>query len=491
MEQHFLKESDKIIVCKNDNEILLMSHFRPGTNMVIRFMEGNENSFLLPEDIPFEMWHQGRIWAQSWDNNAPFFTGLHGIIGANHGSPYAFRVDTLRHWFFDRDIGSVFTDDAGNRFVLTSVESLERIILHSDIPHSNERFAEKICGNLHGPHGEVISGTITETLIPPERGAQLAPHYRYNSVQFLVDGRPLPDGEVVQCRKAELHWDIDLILVDSWLEKLKNSPGKYISPVSPELPGAINCRFTTVFRPHCSRTVECELTFLQDFPESVHFGMMQFFTEIKFALRERLMPGMKKITVDGMEIDLGTGFRFPEDFRTYRYFTKEDVIDPHRLPDRSIDFFGNQQREIGVVLGYSLTRGITARGNESQRAERILLLPKTRKNYPFALERDEVRRGEKFLISGYQHYFSPDPSGVSCYHLEQNDGYFIYIDFVRECETFSVVLPAETAGRQFIFLEHDPSVFLNLSDGRIPEDGVLVFSASGRGSMVLQIPFED
>ena len=315
----------------------------------------------------------------------------------------------------------------------------------------------------------------------------MAPHYRYNSVKLSADGQILTDGQIVQCNKAELHWDIDLILVDEWLKKLKTSPGRYISPVDPSLPGAINCQFTTTFRPQCSRTIECNLTFLQDIPEHIHFGMMQFFTEIKFATRERLMPGVKPITINGIEIDLAAGFPFPENFPVHHHLTKADALDPARLPDRSIDFFGNHSREIGVVLGYSLTRGITARGCESERSDKLLLLPKTKKNYPYALEKESVRKGEKFLISGYQHYFVPDPSGVSCYHLEQNDGYFVYVDFVKACNNFSITLPSRTAGKKFILLENNTTVSLENANGKIPENATLNFSASGRGSMVIQI----
>ena len=491
MEQHFLTDPDQIIVCKNGHEIMVMSRFSSDLNMVTRFIEGNENAFLLPVVSPLEAWQNGRLWAQSWDNNAPFMTGLHNTIGANHGSPFAFAVKMLRHWLFEGDIGSVFTDDAGNKFVLTSIDSRSVLSLHSDVPEPGKPFADKICGDLHGPRGTIKPETVTRTMVDPERGKQLCPHYRYNAVEFYADGKLLADGIYSLCSKAELKYDIDLILVDDWLNKLKSSPGRYISPVSPELQGAINSKVTTTFRPRCSRTVDCDLTFLQDFNEHIRTGVLQFYTEVPFSTQERLIPGIKKFTLDGMEIDLGKGFLFPDNFNSSKFLTRSDCISQQRLVDRSIDFFGSGKREIGLVLGYSLTRGITARGNEAERSNLMLHLAKTKKNYPCAFEKDSVRAGEKFKICSYQHSFEPDDSGVSCYQLEMEDGYFLYLDFPEKCEKYTVALPSFTAGKTFTVLDQVNSILLNSSNNRIPECSTLEIAASDCGSLVLKISLND
>jgi hypothetical protein len=324
-------------------------------------------------------------------------------------------------------------------------------------------------------------------MVDPERGKQLCPHYRYNAVEFYADGKLLPDGIYSLCRKAELKYDIDLILADDWLNKLKSSPGRYISPVSPELQGTINCKVTTTFRPRCSRTVDCDLTFLQDFNEHIRTGLLQFYTEVPFSTQERLIPGIKKFTLDGMEIDLGKGFRFPENFNSSKFLTRSDCISQQRLLDRSIDFFGNGRREIGLVLGYSLTRGITARGREKERSNLMLHLAKTKKNYPCAFEKESVRAGEKFKICSYQHCFEPDTSGISCYQLEMKDGYFLYLDFPEKCGKYTVALPACTAGKTFTVLEQENTCLSNAPDNRIPETPVLHVCASNCGSLVLKI----
>ena len=96
-------------------------------------------------------------------------------------------------------------------------------------------------------------------------------------------------------------------------------------------------------------------------------------------------------------------------------------------------------------------------------------------------------QGEKFLICSYMHYFAPDSSGVSCYHLEQADGYFVYADFPGACENFPVLLPPETAGKSFTVLEHDADVALKDVSGTVPADGRIVFCASGCGGIVVKI----
>ena len=489
MEEHYLSDPEKIVIRKEGMQIFFLSRFSDGQNAAVRFIEGNENGYFLPADAPLEAIYQGRLFAQCWDNQGPAFMGKHGTVGANHGSPFAFHVHMLRHWLFESDIGKVFTDDAGERFVLISVDSLSDFLLHSDIPSGAGGFCPQITGNLHLEGRTLIPETVRRGQICPAPGGQLSPHRRYNSVKLLADGiRELADGETVECSSAELQLDVELILPDALLDYLKKHPGKYVSPVDPRLPGAVHCREIVTFRSRCARTVDSEITFLRDFPEPLRYGLLQFYNEVKFRHHERFLPGVKPVTVNGTEIRLADVFRFPEKFTGSHYYTKADCLDPDALPCRYIDFYGNgRPRELGVALGYSLTQGITARGNESRRGSIVGHLSPSTKIYPSAFERSGTKAGEKFRICAYQQFFRPDPSGCSCFRHWETDGCYVYADFFSAHENYEVKLPAELVGKTIEVMENDSGVSLCGGLVRVPENAGLFLRAAGKGGIVLRI----
>jgi|GEM_PF-3665838 len=489
MNEHRLSDPEKIVIRKEGMQIFVLSRYSAGRNVAMRFIEGNENCYFLSEDAPLEAIYSGTLFAQCWDNLGPAFTGKHGTIGANHGSPFVFRVRMLRHWLFESDLGRVLTDDAGERFVLVSVDSRSEFTLHSDLPDGDAPFCSKITGSLHLDGRTFLPESVRKGQLEPAPGGQLSPHRRYNRVKLLADGiRELADGETAECSFAELQWDVDLILPDALLNHLKTHPGKYVSPVDPCLQPAVHSREIVTFRPRCARTADCEFTFLQDFHESLRFGLLQFYNEVKFRHHERFVPGVKTITADGMEISLAEGYRFPEKFTGDHYYTKADCLDPNRLPCRYIDFYGDdRERELGVVLGYSVTQGLTARGNEAQRGNIVMHLPTSTKNYPSAFERFGAEAGEAFRIYAYQQFFRPDPAGVSCYRHQETDGFYVYADFFSAHANYEVELPAQLAGRSIEVMECSPGIAIRENLRCVPGNGILSLQAAGKGGIVLRI----
>ena len=489
MNEHRLTDPEKIVIRKEGMQIFVLSRYSAGRNAAMRFIEGNENCYFLPEDAPLEAIYAGKVFAQCWDNLGPFFTGKHRTIGANHGSPFAFRVRMLRHWLFESDIGRVFTDDAGERFVLVSVDSSSQFTLHSDLPDGDAPFCSKITGSLHLGGRTFLPESVRKGQLEPAPGRQLSPHRRYNRVRLLADGsRELKDGETAECSFAELHWDVDLILPDALLDHLKKHPGKYVSSADPCLQPAVRSREIVTFLPRCARTVDCEFTFLQDFPEPMRCGLVQFYNEVKYPRHERFVPGVKTVTADGMEISLAEGFRFPEKFTGDHYYTRADCLDPDRLPCRYIDFYGNElERELGVALGYSPTQGISARGNEAQRGNIMMHLCPSTKSYPSVFERPRIEAGEKYRIYAYQQYFLPDPAGVSCYRHQEADGFWVYADFFAAHAGFELELPVRLAGKNIEVMECSPGIAVSGNSQRIPENGILSLRSEGKGGIVLRI----
>ena len=154
-QEHFLESPERLVVRNTGRELRILSAFAPGKNILTRFLEGNQLCYFLPDDRPLEAFAEGELFHTGWDDLAPWVIGGYEMIGANHGSIFAFRVHLLRHWLFEEDIGRRFTDEAGNRFVLTAVESPSDLILHSEClkEAGKVRFHRAIRGALRGDDG--------------------------------------------------------------------------------------------------------------------------------------------------------------------------------------------------------------------------------------------------------------------------------------------------------------------------------------------------
>ena len=467
--KHFLTDRNKILIKRDhSNTVYFMSRYSDTENTVTRYIEGNELSYFLPADLPLEDWNsKGRLFAQSWDNHAPWIFEKHGILGANHGSFYTFKISMLRHWLFEADIGKSLTDDEGNRFILLSIENLTTFYIHSDIPTEKEEgFCDHVTGALHIDGKTIVPESVTRWMMNGVPGGQLSPHQRYNKTTLLADGKnEIKEGETIECSFAELSVDMDLIFPDELIRHLKSHPGKYIAPNASIFDGAIKCEMTTFFQPGSCRRIRNKVTFLKDIPEPFHYGMIQYYSEIPFSLHEKMAPGFRKITENGMETDLNTLWAFPYGKGYIKRLRKEDAADQERLPNIFIDLFGNEgRRELGVSLSYSSSCGITARGREKERGDILLYLYQTGKIYPYACEKESAKAGESFLLHAFHQYFPPAENGESIFHRQEEDAYYIYAVFPGKTASISLFLPENIQNKSFAVFEEGGGVSFERTD---------------------------
>ena len=409
----FLNTPDKFLLKKCGNEIATLCRFNENTNIFNRFIDGNNYSVFLPVDAPFEAWHTGKVFHEGWDDFSPFMTQKYGTVGANHGSPFAYSAVMTRHWYFDRDIGKVLTDDAGNRFILIQINGFSNFIVHSDTVPGQLPCFNQLQGSLYDNGQKLDTISITKVQLGHTRTDQLLPHYRFNNRTLTADGKPVPENCIIECSSAELHWDIDLCLADSLMEHIKNHPGKFHLPTAPELPPAAHLDFSIIFTPDNAYTMDCRGEFKQNIEGSVRFGLLQHYGTIGFPVHEKLIPGLKPF-----ELEYDSGM-IPVDFNTPTVikkgvppdtmtFFKSDCLDPENPPRRYVDLFGNgKQRQLGIALVYSAPRGITAQ-NSASRGDCVLRLPSSNKIYPYAFLKTNVTAGETFHISVLRKYFDPE-----------------------------------------------------------------------------------
>ena len=481
----------KFLLRKCGREIQTLCRFSREKNIFNRFLDGNNYSFFLPVDTDFENWQQGEVLHEGWDDIAPLMSNFYGTIGANHGSPFAYRVTMIRHWYTDSDIGKFLTDDAGNRFFIVQILNFSEFIIHGEAFPEQTPCFKNLQGSLYDNGRKLNTDTIRKTQLGHTRSDQLSPHYRFNQISLSADGKAVPENTVIECSRADLHWDVDLCLADALIEYLKFHPGEFISPTDARLRAAAHLEFDFRFQPENVYTIDCKFEFLQDFHAEHRFGMIQHYGTIGFDRHEKLVPGLKPF-----EFEYSTGEKASADFNrptvmngfinANRYFFKADCLDPEDPPRRYIDIFGKGDiRQFGIALGYSESCGITARAS-ADRGDLVFMLPVTNKIYPFAYSGYETKAGTTFTLSAYRQYFDPAASNAAAgYGHFERDGYWFYACFDKAADE-TLQLPAELAGKSFEITKICGNVNFPAS-GKIDAYGKVKISAGADSSFTLHV----
>lgn len=487
-----LTDPEKLLLRKCGQEIQTLTAFAPGKNVFNRFVQGNNMSLFLPSETPFEEWRTGKVFHEGWDDFAPWMSEGYSTVGANHGSPFTLKVTMLRHWFFEKDMGKILTDETGRRFVLIGILSSSVFLIHSVPDHSKTPFFTKeVKGGLFADGIKLDTESITPMQLPSLPGVQLLPHYRFNAIKLLADGREVPEDTVIECSSAELHWDMDLCLPDALLEYLEKNPGRFVSQVSPEIPGAIHLDMVFTFQARCAYTAVCDVTFMRDIDTLLKFGLLQHYGTCGFDRHEKLIPKLKPFelaycTPEPEMIDLNRPYLLRGKPCASKCFLKKECLDPNDPPRDYIDLFGNgNKRELGVAIGYSATRGITARQNP-ERGDFLLSLPVTGKIYPYAFYRQNVKAKESFHLSAYRQYVDLSASGATAAYGHFEEDGFIFRSFWHTSAAETFHFPKSLAGKNFEVIEMSGCITLPDS-GKIASDGSLTVSVHEKGTLVLRV----
>lgn len=491
--EQFPSSPERLVVRNTGREILILSAFAPGKNILTRFLEGNQLCYFLPAGRPPEAFAEGELFHSGWDDLAPWVAGGYEMIGANHGSIFAFRVHLLRHWLFEEDIGRRFTDEEGHGFVLVAVENPSDLILHSECikEGGKVRFHRAIRGALRGDDGRtVMPQTVQQIQLPNPPGSQLSIHHRYNRVRLTADGEELPAGACRSCAEAKLEWELDLCPPDALTDYLEAHPGRYTAPTAPELESLLHNRLTFTFAPHNVMRAEAEITFLRDLDQPVLYGLLQYWGEKHFRRQEKFVPKLKPFQFADFHhqpetVDLAGIYPVPETPWVCRTFCESDCAAPDDPPCRYYDFFGDgAKRELGVVLGYSVRKGVTRRGGGRHGIN--LILPLSGKIYPYALSLPGVKKGDSFTLAAYRQFFVPqsDMEGAMFGHWE--DGVYLFHADLAAPFAGVAELPQVLAGKEFTVLERYGDVTL-AAPPRVAPDGKIAFRAGARSGFVLAV----
>lgn len=489
---HKLTDPGKILLRKCGNEIQTLSSFSKTKNIFNRFVEGNNCSFFMDKDMPFEKWQDGELFHEGWDDFAPWMTAEYGTVGANHGSPFAYLVEfPQRHWFFETDIGKIFTDDAGNRFILVNISDGAAFVVHGEAFPGEKPMFKTLQGDLYDNGKKLNAVSIKKIQLPYRAHKQLARHCRYNKITLTADGKTVPENSVIECSSAVLCWDMDICLADSLLEYIKAHPGRDVYPFADGIVPAIHQDMKITFQPASAYTVEADIRFLRDFNGMHRWGMLQHYGTIGFAAREKFIPKLKPFeTVYGngetVKLDFNRPALMTGAVAVNNRFRRADCLDPDDPPLRYMELYGDGNvRQLGVVLGFSPVCGATAK-NSPDRGDYLLTLPVSNKVYPCVYASEYSPAGKTFYVSGYRQYFDPSASAAASFGHYEADGYWFYANYDRSAAE-ELELPKELAGAEFEIMEIEGDVTLPAS-GKADSNAALAVSVREHGVFALRFP---
>lgn len=501
-----------ITVFRDGDDFLVKSRFSDDKDIVIHINRiANEASYLVPTGSDILEYEKGLRLHKNTDEYPATFFGNYGYLSGNHGSSYGRLVTIPGHGMTDQEIGAELNDVDNNRYCIIRIEDHDNLFIHP-LNTGKPGKAKFVFFN-----GDRLFRNGTELKVTAAKMGQMYPLNRIYRLELLMDGtKPLPDKTVMQCDFLDQILVHDVVRPEAVVDYLLNHPGRKPVPEfqpkwmmqkmdnSPELqeyaklPALMQvenryryqARGCSVLYRKCSFLVN--LSSVQQLEQMFGWGGGAI---APAELEDFYIPKLKPLRIPKrgnaeqfLEADFSAVFRMPKEMDVRYTIQREASIDPEDLPDRFIRLSGKDRREYGIVLGYSLFSGCTAKDNRGKDREDIYLLYRGKKMYPYAYTLNDVTPGTAMETVSYKQYFSPedDPDATAFYYHRQQDSLVVYFDCHKPLQNHRLNLPPELAGKKLTVIEKTPSVILPETSS-VPEAGIHFDVNAPYGYLVLKI----
>lgn len=496
--------ADEVRVLKHGDLVYIRTAFSPTEDLVVRVGKGANrqinfnNAYLVSREAgmtvqEMEGW---RLIHANGDDSTPW--NLNGTyIGANHGCSDARQVICPGHGRDTADLGTVWQDAAGGRFVLVKIADANCLWFLS----VNEGKGEIWQFNRSMPTTPLTRADGATINFSEAKMVQLIPACRISRQEYLADGqRPIVEDAPVSCAHFDIVEDYDIISPAAVVQDLLEHPGQERSFVAEHLAAVVSNHIVYCFQPNGACVISHRAQALQSF----NLGYMGFIQSAKLACRPPYtshlyyIPKTMPFTQDGTLWDFRAGADYRAAPQSPLIFAadKGNIQDPANLPDRFIQLLGHEENgrvvhDVGFALGYSLAHGITVPERRAANAGRALMLYTSAKSYPTAVDGkmgNPIAAGTEFSCVAYRQYFWPGAQpGATCFYWHEEEGeVFVYADFHRAVEREILALPQEWAGRKLSVVEQTPSVSLHAGD-TMPQQGVAITVTGDYGYVVLRV----
>lgn len=441
-------------VIKNNDSILIRTPFSAECDLVQKFSGITEfpTGFNHPLNFTeaglilrrkWDMWHIDIPFAISNDEAPPVV--INGEwLGANHEFPGAVTLHIPCHGKTAADIGSIWQDEEGTKWILISaledtLTFISENIGESDVKYAfKKRIASKLTYIENGANHKEVSSEVElwEGVLKP-----VIRHTKRRAVAY-INGEERVINRGMECDYVEIHEEYEIVNPVSMIENIcKNRPAEGYKTEIYSAVGDTMAKVSRIYRIENDGTILCDFTCkkLTDIQLSRCMGAM--FQEKLDAFGggiHRYIPKMIPIdTPQGIfdfsaPVDTGA-----DNFPANSHVTEKYWERPDNPPDRIVDYFynGEGKARLGFVCGYlplyDALPEIRAKSLES-----AVHLIRTRKGYPYFIDSDFT---EAHGIA-YRKYFETSDEGVSVYTIPYMGKEYLYVDLF---EGKNIFLPIE------------------------------------------------
>ncbi len=369
------ESSARIIAYRDCQELLVRSHFSATQDVVIKVFYSkssgmpNEMAYLVPKSVPLLDYTQFQAMHRGGDDLPAYPMPKYGTLGGNHGSRYGRQLKIPGHGLKAADLGARLTTEGKGDFYIIRIIDQDQILVH---PENRGKPGFPIFTALSA--GDKLLRDGVELVYAELAMQQVYPCNRYRENAYLVNGAdPLPDKTETPCDFLDHVVDYDVIMPDAMVDLFKSKPGIAHDFIAPELPGLLNVRNVYRYQDNGACVVSVKNTVLHDMAGYNCLGVMLCWSgEIaKKQKTEFYIPKLKPLQAAGFKpapalaCDFSAIYTMPDEMPGAYNIVKSDCLDPEDPPDRFIRLVGDQEREIGVALGYSLFEGVTAKSRKA------------------------------------------------------------------------------------------------------------------------------
>ena len=488
---------EPITVYRNGKELLVRSFFSPTQDVVIRIHYAsvsrmpNEEAYLIPKAAALLDYRKYDLMHGGGDEIPAYLLPLYGTLGGNHGSPYGRAVNLPGHGLTTKDLGAELTTESKGRFYILQIIDPDNLLIH---PENQGRPGFPKFAALDAD--KLFRDGVELTYVSAKM-QQVYPSNRYRENSYLVNGtEPLADGTEVRCDFLDHVVDYEIVMPEYRVERFKSKPGVEHDFLAPDLPAMMAVRSLYRYQANGACVLYTRNTVLCDMAGYNCLGVMMCWSG-SIAQKKRTefyIPKLKPLKAAGrdatpaFECDFSAVYVMPDEMFVNHDIVKQECLDPDDPPDRFIRLVGNEKREIGAALGYSLFEGVTAKELKGKDREKVYFLWSTKKMYPYCINLTNARQGDVREIVAYRQYFDPqrEPEATSFFFHKQKDSDVVYLDFHKSLANQRIGLPGYMAGKKVSILEKTPSVTLH-TGATVPADGILLSVSGNYGYLVLKL----
>lgn len=405
------------------------------------------------------------------DDIAPISTV--GQVGGNHGYGRCVAYTHVGHAKTTADLGSIYTQ-GGRFFTLVSIVGNDLTFL---VDYAVSGGVTTVASATPtGPLVHSSGGTHTADvpITTPIAGPQLWPSVKDVTVEYLIDGRLVPetDGTYVGTT-ATIRDSWSILDYKALVDWCQSHIGQSYTANLSAIDASLRVVTTYTYRAGNSCVVSQTLKALKKLTFG-STGVVQSAAMTGSGMTlKRYVPDVKP--KGGYDLKSA-----PLDMSTYvgtQTYGLTDLIDPTKPPDRIVDWlYTGSTKVLGFALGYIPDKTSASDAARLAGGSTDFLL-ETLKNYPTALQTRTVNPGDYLSFEAYRHYLSPAKVGVATNVsvVEDSASVYVFLDYHTAAAAVSIPLSANLIGRPVTVVR---AVGITLLNDVVDAEGVTITSAS-------------